>query len=62
MTIFKNMLRIYVIVYEVCYQLIFNHLRREELAMTDIELNAIAAAANIGLSNPNAAIGMPPEL
>jgi hypothetical protein len=37
-------------------------LRREEFAMTDIELRAIAAAANIRLSNPNAAIGIPPEL
>jgi len=34
----------------------------EEFAITEIELRAIAAAAKIGLSNPKAAIGIPPEL
>ncbi len=37
-------------------------LRRSEFATTDTELIAIAAAANSGRKNPNAAIGMPMAL
>ncbi len=35
--------------------LIFNRLRRDEFAITEIELKAIASAAIIGLSKPIAA-------
>jgi hypothetical protein len=42
--------------------LIFSLFSREEFAITEIELKAMAAAATIGLSNPIAAIGIPPLL
>ncbi len=48
----------------ICGKKIHSHTRfnRSELETTETELNAIAAAANIGFSRPSAARGMPMTL
>ncbi len=41
---------------------ILNLFRKEEFAITDMELSAMAKAATIGFNSPNAAIGTAPVL